>query len=98
MGYHSRFIWIYLFSEKRALSQVIMNLFSSIESQFDKQLKMVRSDNETKFTCLKHNHSKCSKNIKGVFFWGDGYKKSVKMNLCKFRWMNFCVFLSGFRW
>jgi len=28
----------------------------------------------------------------GVFFWGNGYGESVKMNVWRFGWMDFDVF------
>ena len=50
---HSWAVWIYLLCEKREVSQTIMNFFALVEWQYNKCIKVVRSDNGTKFTCLK---------------------------------------------
>lgn len=55
----SRAIWIYLLVDKREVSRTLINFFALVERQFDKRVKMMRSDNETEFTCLKnyfHEH------------------------------------------
>nr|KYP34077.1 Retrovirus-related Pol polyprotein from transposon TNT 1-94 [Cajanus cajan] len=55
----SRAIWIYLISDKREVSRTLLNFFALIERQFGKQIKVLRSDNGTEFTCLRnyfHEH------------------------------------------
>jgi transposase InsO family protein len=50
----SRAIWIYLISDKREVSRTLISFFALIERQFDKRVKVMRSDNGTEFTCLKN--------------------------------------------
>lgn len=50
---YSRAVWIYLFIDKRQVSQIICNFFTFAERQFHKQVKILRSDNGTEFTCMK---------------------------------------------
>jgi IS30 family transposase len=49
----SRAIWIYLLLDKREVSQVLLNFLALIERQYEKKIKVIRSDNGTEFTCLK---------------------------------------------
>ncbi|WVZ19084.1 hypothetical protein V8G54_006406 [Vigna mungo] len=49
----SRAVWIYLLSNKKAVSQTLMNFITLIERQYKKQVKMIRSDNGTEFMCLQ---------------------------------------------
>jgi len=50
----SRAIWIYLLVDKREVSRTLIDFFSLIERKFDKQVKMIRSDNGTEFICHKN--------------------------------------------
>lgn len=45
---YSRSVWIYLLVDKTEAPKFLKNL----ERQFDKQVKIIQSDNETEFTCL----------------------------------------------
>lgn len=47
-------MWIYLLIDKKEVSQNMKMFFSMVERQFNKQVKIVRSDNGTEFTCLKN--------------------------------------------
>jgi len=60
---YSRAVWIYLLTDKREVSQTIKNYFSLIERQFQKQIKIFRSDNGTEFTCMKKHFLE-----KGIIF------------------------------
>ena len=51
---YSRAVWIYLLTDKKVVSQTMKMFFSMVVRQFNKQVKIVRSDNGAKFTCLKH--------------------------------------------
>ncbi|WVY98728.1 hypothetical protein V8G54_030879 [Vigna mungo] len=53
MDDYSRGVWIYLLRDKREVSQTMINFFALIERQFEKRVKVVKSDNGTEFTCLK---------------------------------------------
>jgi len=56
---YSRAVWIYLIADKREVSQTLMNFFTLINRQFGKHVKIFRSDNGTKFICMKryfHEH------------------------------------------
>ena len=50
---YSRVVWVYLLADKREVSTMLHNFFALLERQFHKQVKIFRSDNETKFTCMK---------------------------------------------
>jgi transposase InsO family protein len=50
---YSRVVWIYLLMDKREVSQNLKDYFSLVERQFNKQVKIFRSDNGTEFTCMK---------------------------------------------
>jgi hypothetical protein len=54
----SRAIWIYLLIDKREVSRTLIDFFALVERQFDKKVKMIRSDNGTEFICLKNYFSK----------------------------------------
>ena len=49
----SRAVWIYLLLDKKEMSQVLLNFIALVERQYEKQMKIIRSDNGTKFTCLR---------------------------------------------
>ncbi|XP_010242510.1 PREDICTED: uncharacterized protein LOC104586844 [Nelumbo nucifera] len=50
---YSRVVWIYLLAEKIEVGRTLKNLCTMIERQFNKKVKVVRSDNGTKFKSLK---------------------------------------------
>ena len=50
----SRAVWIYLLKEKTEVSVTLKKNFTLVERQYNKCVKMVRSDNGTEFMCLKH--------------------------------------------
>lgn len=50
---YSRAVWIYLMVKKREVAAILQKFCSMVERQFEKRVKMVRSDNGTKFICLK---------------------------------------------
>jgi len=45
---------IYLPIDKKEVAQTMKMFFSMVERQFGKQIKIVRADNGTKFTCLEN--------------------------------------------
>jgi len=51
---YSRAVWLYLLIDNKEVSQTMKMFSSMVERQFNKQVKIVRSDNGTKFTCLKN--------------------------------------------
>lgn len=48
----SRGVWVYLLREKFQVKQMLRNFISLTLRQFEKHVKIVRSDNGTEFTCL----------------------------------------------
>jgi len=46
-------VWVYLLADKQEISTMLHNFFALLERQFHKQVKIFRSDNGTKFTCMK---------------------------------------------
>ncbi|KAL1217695.1 Retrovirus-related Pol polyprotein from transposon RE1 [Cardamine amara subsp. amara] len=48
----SRAVWTYLLLAKSEVKQVLQNFCAYVEKQFDKSVRMVRSDNGTEFMCL----------------------------------------------
>lgn len=57
---YSRALWIYLLPDKQQVPTSLKNFIAMVERQFGQQVKIIRSDNGTEFTCL------------GVFFRGYG--------------------------
>ncbi|CAA7043921.1 unnamed protein product [Microthlaspi erraticum] len=49
---YSRAVWTYLLLEKSEVSKVLKNFLAYTEKQFEKTVRMVRSDNGTEFMCL----------------------------------------------
>ena len=49
---HSRGVWVYLLNNKGEVVRTIQNFFAMVHRQFNKHVKIMRSDNETEFTCL----------------------------------------------
>ena len=54
-----RAIWIFLLLDKKEVSRALMNFIAIIERQYEKQVKMIRSDNGTEFTCLRTKFLEC---------------------------------------
>uniref|UniRef100_M1DKM4 Retroelement pol polyprotein n=1 Tax=Solanum tuberosum TaxID=4113 RepID=M1DKM4_SOLTU len=46
-------VWIFLLIDRKDMSHMILNFLAMVERQFNKQVKIIRSDNGTKFTCMK---------------------------------------------
>ena len=49
----SRATWVHLLVDKKEVSQTLENLFAMIDRQFNKWVKIVRSNNGTEFTYMK---------------------------------------------
>lgn len=49
----SRGVWIFLLAAKSEVSITLQFFFAMVHRQFDKRVKVVRSDNRTKFMCMK---------------------------------------------
>ena len=49
---YSRSTWIHLLLDKKEVSVTLCNFIALVKRQFNKQVKTVRSDNGTEFTCL----------------------------------------------
>ena len=50
---YSRAISVYLLVDNIEMASVLEHFFSMVERQFERRIKIVRSDNGTDFTCLK---------------------------------------------
>lgn len=50
----SRAVWVYLLINKLEVFESFMSIFALVDRQFDKNIKIVRSDNGTEFNCLKN--------------------------------------------
>ena len=48
----SRAVWIYLLNKKDEVACVLKNFIVMVRRQFEKNVKIVRSDNGTEFMCL----------------------------------------------
>ena len=55
---YSRAVWIYLRIDKKEVTQMLLNFFALVERQFNKHVKIFRSDNEIEFVCMKNYFSK----------------------------------------
>lgn len=49
---HSRGVWVYLLHDKTQVGHTLKNFMALVLRQFEKKIKIVRSDNGTEFTCL----------------------------------------------
>lgn len=49
---YSRALWIYLLPSKHSAPTQLKNFIALVERQFSRQVKTIRSDNGTEFTCL----------------------------------------------
>ncbi|XP_010274487.1 PREDICTED: uncharacterized protein LOC104609798 [Nelumbo nucifera] len=49
----SRAVWIFLLNDKNEVGKTLRNFFTMVKHQYDKLVKIVRSDNGTEFICLK---------------------------------------------
>jgi len=47
-------VWLYVLIDEKEMSQTMKVFFSMVERQCNKQVKIVRTDNGTKFTYLKN--------------------------------------------
>ncbi|WVZ25460.1 hypothetical protein V8G54_004004 [Vigna mungo] len=54
---YSRGVWIYLLADKKEVSKSLMNFFALVNRQFNKKVKVFRSDNGTEFLCMKNYFS-----------------------------------------
>lgn len=50
---YSRAVWVYLLTDKREVSTMLHNFLALVERQFNKQVKIFRSDNGTEFICMR---------------------------------------------
>ncbi|KAL9233052.1 hypothetical protein vseg_008093 [Gypsophila vaccaria] len=48
----SRCLWVYLMKTKDEVSRLLIDFFALVDRQFERKVKIVRSDNGTKFGCL----------------------------------------------
>jgi transposase InsO family protein len=48
-------VWIYLLVDKTEVSRYLYQFLAMVERQFSTQVKIIRSDNGTEFTCMKPN-------------------------------------------
>jgi len=51
---YSRCVWIYLLADKKEVPRMLTNFFALVKNQFDKHVKMFRSDNGTEFVGMKN--------------------------------------------
>ena len=55
----SRAVWVFLLIDKKDVDGFVKDFFAMVERQFQKKIKIVRSDNGIEFACLKsffHEH------------------------------------------
>lgn len=50
---YSRAVWVYLLVDKKEVPTTLFNFFSRVKRQFNKSIKIVRSDNGTEFKPLQ---------------------------------------------
>lgn len=50
----SRAVWVSLLIDKKEVSRTLINFFAMVERQYNKKVQTVRSDNGTKFICMKN--------------------------------------------
>ena len=50
---YSRAVWVYLLFDKTDIYKMFSSFFPMIKRQFDAKVKVVRSDNGTKFNCMR---------------------------------------------
>ncbi|XP_050896672.1 uncharacterized protein LOC127103459 [Lathyrus oleraceus] len=50
---YSCVVWVYLLTDKREVSTMLHNFLALVERQFNKQVKIFRSDNWTEFICMR---------------------------------------------
>lgn len=48
----SRGVWVYLIRDKSQVKQALRNFIALVLRQFEKNVKIIQSDNEMEFTCL----------------------------------------------
>ncbi|CAA7057513.1 unnamed protein product [Microthlaspi erraticum] len=48
----SRAVWVYLLQNKTQVGKTLREFMAMVQRQFNKQIKVIRSDNGTEFTCL----------------------------------------------
>ena len=63
VDYNSRSVWIYLLANKKEVPRMLMSFFALVKRQFDKEVKIFRSDNGTEFLSMKNYFSE-----QGIFF------------------------------
>ncbi|CAH9112797.1 unnamed protein product [Cuscuta epithymum] len=51
---YSRAVWVFLMKEKSEVSRILKQFIMLVDRQFNKRVKIVRSDNGTEFQCLKN--------------------------------------------
>ena len=56
---YSCVVWVYLLADKREVSTMLHNFFALLKRRFHKQVKIFKSDNGTKFTCMKRYFLDC---------------------------------------
>lgn len=50
---YSRAVWIFLLLDKKEAPRALLNFIALVGRQYEKEVKMIRSDNGTEFTCLR---------------------------------------------
>lgn len=48
-----RALWLFFIAEKMEVANIWKNLFTMVQTQSNEHVKIVRTDNDTEFTCLK---------------------------------------------
>ncbi|GAU34891.1 hypothetical protein TSUD_144220 [Trifolium subterraneum] len=54
---YSRAVWIFLLLDKKEAPRALLNFIALIKRQYEKEVKIIRSDNGTEFTCLRSQFS-----------------------------------------
>lgn len=51
---YTRVVWVFLMIAKSEVGRLIKDFCSMVQTQFSKQVKILRSDDGQEFTCLSH--------------------------------------------
>lgn len=51
---YSSVVWIFLLIDKKEVLRMMLNFLAMVERKYNKQVKIIRSDNGTEFTCMEN--------------------------------------------
>jgi len=70
-------MWIYFLIDKKEVSSILKMFFSMVGCHFKKQVKIIKIDNGTKFTCMKNYFLENGINLKNIL-----YRDTIKKWMC----------------